>query len=250
MNFLNLALQQASPSCSGPEEGEKSLMHAAASPFGTPCSGRSEGGEKSEISEKTPAVLLADLWTAGFTLHVEGEGLRVSGPGEGLTPERAAAIRRHKRALLGLLSYHLVVDAAGLEEARRTVAASPLVGLDVETAAATAPARKTKKALREALDPCKGRVRLLSLAAGRGVYVIDCAKVDPRPLWPDLSAGDLVGHYLAFDLAFLARLGFAPAGALHDTCLLARLLSAGTKVSAAVSCGAKIAGWLEPKRAR
>jgi DNA polymerase-1 len=93
-----------------------------------------------------------------------------------------------------------------------------LVGLDLETTG---------------LDPRTDRIRLLSLACdtidgGTFVYLVDCFAVDPSPLWEALAAQELVLHNAAFDLRFLARLGFTPAGAVQDTMLLARLLAAGT----------------------
>jgi DNA polymerase-1 len=101
--------------------------------------------------------------------------------------------------------------AAGLDN-------TALVGLDVETTG---------------LDPRTGRVRLLSLAVdtidgGTFCYLLDCFAVDQCPLWEALAGKELVIHNAAFDLAFLARLGFAPSGPVHDTMLLSRLLTAGT----------------------
>jgi DNA polymerase-1 len=86
------------------------------------------------------------------------------------------------------------------------------IGLDTETTG---------------LDPRRNRVRLLTLATDRGTYLIDCFAVDPRPLWELLAERELIAHNAAFDLAFLARLGFTPAATVHDTLLVARLLAAG-----------------------
>jgi DNA polymerase-1 len=103
-----------------------------------------------------------------------------------------------------------------------------LVGLDIETTG---------------LDPRADRVRLLSVATdtidgGTFTYLIDCFAVDPSPLWEALAGKELVLHNAAFDLAFLARRGFAPAGKVRDTMLLAHLLTAGTteKVGLADCC--------------
>jgi DNA polymerase-1 len=100
---------------------------------------------------------------------------------------------------------------AGLDESR-------FVGLDAETTG---------------LDPRADRVRLLSLTidtrdGGRLVYVVDCFALDPSPLWEVLAEKELILHNAAFDLAFLARLGFTPAGRVHDTMILAQLVTAGT----------------------
>jgi DNA polymerase-1 len=96
---------------------------------------------------------------------------------------------------------------------------SKVVGLDLETTG---------------LDPGKDRVRLLSLSCetndgGRFSYLIDCFSQDPAPLWDALAGLQLVIHHAAFDLAFLARLGFTLTGRVHDTMLLAQLLAAGTE---------------------
>jgi hypothetical protein len=78
----------------------------------------------------------------------------------------------------------------------------------------------------DGLNPRKGRIRLLSLATSAGAWLVDCAAVDPRPLFPVLQRLTLVGHNLQFDLQFLAQLGFAP-GRVVDTMLLSQVLHAG-----------------------
>src|SRR5262249_41925442 len=57
-------------------------------------------------------------------------------------------------------------------------------------------------------------------------YVVDCFAVDPAPLWPALAAVPIVGHNLAFDLGFLAPLGFEP-GPCRDTMIMSQVLYAG-----------------------
>src|SRR5262249_43221782 len=54
-------------------------------------------------------------------------------------------------------------------------------------------------------------------------YLVDCFAIDPAPLFPLLAGRQLVGHNLAFDLTFLARLGFEP-GTAHDTMLVSQLV--------------------------
>jgi DNA polymerase I-like protein with 3'-5' exonuclease and polymerase domains len=122
----------------------------------------------------------------------------------------------------------LVTDRAGLEMAAAAVDNTGLVGLDLETTG---------------LDRRTDRVRLLSLACdtidgGTVAYLVDCFAVDPAPLWDLLADKELVLHNAAFDLAFLARLGFTPAGRVRDTMLLAQLLTAGTaeRVTLAACC--------------
>jgi DNA polymerase-1 len=83
------------------------------------------------------------------------------------------------------------------------------------------------------LDPAADRLRLLSLALPDGtVAVIDLfAFPDPtaafEPLRPWLEQAELVGHNLAFDLAFLGRLGLRPERPPFDTLLASQLLHAG-----------------------
>jgi DNA polymerase-1 len=111
-----------------------------------------------------------------------------------------------------------VSDTAGRQVVAAALDDAALVGLDVETTG---------------LHPRTDRVRLLSLSTDtidgeRFTYLLDCFAVDPSPLWEALAGKELVIHNAAFDLAFLARMGFAPSGPVHDTMLLSRLLTAGT----------------------
>jgi DNA polymerase I-like protein with 3'-5' exonuclease and polymerase domains len=114
--------------------------------------------------------------------------------------------------------YLLVQDRAGLEAMTAALEETKLVAIDTETTG---------------LDPGADRVRLLTLNLdttddGRFSYIVDAFRVDLSPLWELLAAKELVLHNAAFDLAFLARLGFIPMGKVYDTMLLAQLLTAGT----------------------
>jgi DNA polymerase-1 len=116
-------------------------------------------------------------------------------------------------------SYLLVRDPAALQAVAAALDNAAWVGLDTETTG---------------LDPRADRVRLLQLAVdtidgGTFTYLVDCFAVDPSRLWNVLAGKELAIHNAAFDLAFLARLGFTPSGPVHDTMLLARLLTAGTR---------------------
>jgi DNA polymerase I-like protein with 3'-5' exonuclease and polymerase domains len=83
------------------------------------------------------------------------------------------------------------------------------------------------------LDPNTDRLRLLSLALPDGtVAVIDLFAFSAptaalEVLRPRLEQAELVGHNLAFDLAFLGRLGLRPARPPFDTLLASQLLHAG-----------------------
>jgi DNA polymerase-1 len=110
-----------------------------------------------------------------------------------------------------------VQDPDGLRAVAAALDNTALVGLDVETTG---------------LGPRTDRVRLLQLAVdtidgGTFAYLVDCFACDPSPLWEALAGKELVIHNAAFDLAFLDRLGFSPAGKVNDTLLLSRLLTAG-----------------------
>jgi DNA polymerase I-like protein with 3'-5' exonuclease and polymerase domains len=105
-------------------------------------------------------------------------------------------------------AWRLVNEQASLLPVLQAVDESVRVGLDTETTG---------------LDPRKDRVRLLTLATDRGVWLVDCFALDPRPLWDLLAERPLIIHNATFDLGFLQRLGFTP-GTVHDTILLSRLL--------------------------
>ena len=79
------------------------------------------------------------------------------------------------------------------------------------------------------LDPRRDRLRLLQLAcqnidSNPLVYVVDCLRVSPVPLFEALADKLLVFHNAAFDLSFLAALGFEPAQPVRCTMILSRLL--------------------------
>jgi DNA polymerase I-like protein with 3'-5' exonuclease and polymerase domains len=102
----------------------------------------------------------------------------------------------------------LVRSPAELAPVAQAVEESVRVGVDCETTG---------------LNPRTDRVRLLSLATDRGIYLIDCFAVDPAPLRDVLAERCVVFHNGLFDLQFLRRMGFVP-GPVADTFLLSRLL--------------------------
>ncbi len=70
-----------------------------------------------------------------------------------------------------------------------------------------------------ALDPRRGKVRLISVAAVGGVRgVVDAVKVNPSPLLDALRCKTLVAHNAVFDLSFLKnRFGYEHDGQVVDT---------------------------------
>jgi DNA polymerase-1 len=116
--------------------------------------------------------------------------------------------------------YTYVCRACGLAAVEAAVEESVAVGLDCETTG---------------LDPRRDRARLLQLApdscAGT-VYLLDLFSLDRvalATLFEALAGVEVVGHNLAFDLAFLAPLGFTPGKPPHDLMIRSRLLTAGTR---------------------
>ncbi len=81
------------------------------------------------------------------------------------------------------------------------------------------------------LDPDQDRVRLIQLAFRNRIVIIDLfAFPDPTsalaPLFHHLQRLEVHGHHLAFDLRFLAKIGFVP-GTVFDTMLASQVLDAG-----------------------
>ena len=105
----------------------------------------------------------------------------------------------------------LITTADNLAELTARLQDERRVALDLETTG---------------LDPHRDRVRLLTLATDRDVWLVDCFEVDPRPLFPVLAEKELVVHNALFDLGFLFELGFelGENGAVLDTMLLSQML--------------------------
>jgi DNA polymerase I-like protein with 3'-5' exonuclease and polymerase domains len=79
------------------------------------------------------------------------------------------------------------------------------------------------------LDPKKDRIRLLSIATGRGTWIVDLLTVDPRGLLDVLKDKMLVVHNAMFDLLFLRQLGYRHHGRVVDTMTLSRMVYAGER---------------------
>jgi DNA polymerase-1 len=186
-------------------------------------------------------ALLSALDRAGVRLFRSGANLCLRGRVKALPSEVIDAARRHKVALLAMLNgkevaprqllrpstnstkpkpdetpsvaFRLITDAAGLAKVATAVRQAEHIAVDCETAG---------------LNPRTDRVRLVQLATGSGVYIVDTFAVDPAPLWPVLAGKELVMHNALFDVAFLASMGLdTSACTLRDTMLLSALLTAG-----------------------
>src|SRR5919107_1669891 len=81
----------------------------------------------------------------------------------------------------------------------------------------------------KALDPRRGKIKLISVAAGSVNALVDVTRVDPRPLLEVLKNKRLVFHNGKFDLSFLRRAySFEHEGEVVDTMILHRLLHFAT----------------------
>lgn len=115
---------------------------------------------------------------------------------------------------------HWLSTPGEVDDALPTLLAAREIGLDTETTG---------------LNPVSDTLRLVQLATGEGVYMLDARVLDPRlltPLFEHPTAGPVfIGHNLKFDLRFLERAGLPmPTGArLFDTMLASQLLSAGER---------------------
>jgi len=143
--------------------------------------------------------------------------------------------RKGTKGTLGPLSGEVPRDGA-LQGASPGAAHPDLVGdaqLVRTEADLQALAEKLQGAERVALDlettglnPREDRVRILSLTISQGSWLVDCSRVDPRPLFPVLANKELIAHNALFELTFLAEMGFelGEDGRVGDTMLMSQLL--------------------------
>jgi len=106
---------------------------------------------------------------------------------------------------------HLIDTEAELQTLLPELQEADRVALDLETTG---------------LDPRQHQVRLLTLATECGTWLVDCFKVDPRPLFSILAEKKLLIHNTLFDLSFLREMGFemSEGGEVIDTMLTSQLL--------------------------
>lgn len=123
-------------------------------------------------------------------------------------------------------NHALITERDRLAELVALLDGAPEVALDTET--------YPLDGSNSALDPRRGRVRLISVAAEGGVGgVVDVTKVHPRPLLEALRGKTLVAHNGKFDLSFLKhRFGYEHDGPVVDTQVLDTILyyAAGPRV--------------------
>jgi hypothetical protein len=213
------------PDDDDPDDDPGRAGGADESPDGTPPAGGIPQGKRGFVSSDNRQCENGELPHPGSSDGPAGEvssappGVSSAPPGEDSTPEERHGTGPENRADTTDETHSrgggwaLVVDTEQLDAARAAVDETAVVGLDCETTG---------------LDPRADRVRLLALDCetidgGRYRYLIDCFAVDPSPLWQALAGRRVVMHNGAFDLQFLAALGFAP-GAVSDTMLLSQLV--------------------------
>jgi hypothetical protein len=105
----------------------------------------------------------------------------------------------------------LVHTEADLQALAEVFQSAERVGLDLETTG---------------LDPREDQVRIISLTTTQGTWLVDCSRVDPRPLFPVLANKELIAHNAVFELTFLSEMGFelGEGSRVGDTMLMSQLL--------------------------
>ena len=123
----------------------------------------------------------------------------------------------------------LIVNSERLAEFSTSLRAFDEIALDTETY----PQDDTNSAL----DPRRGQIRLVSVAAGGGIGgVVDVREIDSGPLLEVLQEKLLVVHNAAFDLSFLRRtFSYEHDGPVFDTQVIDSVLhyAAGPRVEKA-----------------
>lgn len=116
-------------------------------------------------------------------------------------------------------------------EVLRLIDRAHLLAFDFETAGPVG------KSMDGALEPRRGRVRLLSLSDGEMSLVMDCFEHDLRAVLPALHGRHLIIHNASFDLAWCWRYGLRDLPQTTCTYLLAQVLCAGEGERGFPPCG-------------
>jgi hypothetical protein len=126
-------------------------------------------------------------------------------------------------------SYQYIITdeaLAGVIEAVRET--TTLIGVDIETAGDTEEAQ---------LDPAAGDIRLIQIATGKTLAVIDVFKVSSegvRRLMRELEGKEVVAHHASFEESWLStKYGYTPNEPLHDTEVMSRVLVGALRIISA-----------------
>lgn len=123
--------------------------------------------------------------------------------------------------------YTLIRTTEALQSALPVLMHADVIALDVETAIAEGTTFDLKKN-QTALNPRRGRLRLIQLGIPAHTFIIDAFAVDSAPLAP-LFAGpaEFVAHNATFELGWLRAAGLPLPQKMTDTMVLAKLVDAG-----------------------
>lgn len=106
--------------------------------------------------------------------------------------------------------------------------AAPGIALDCETAHASDITWADEPTAKTALNPRRGRLRLVQLSDGARCYLVDAFAVDLAPLAALLDGEhEWIGHNIAFDLGWLAACGLPIPDRVYCTMLASQILDAG-----------------------
>lgn len=153
--------------------------------------------------------------TASETSHLRASNGKGAGPAATAILHRASACEE----LEATKKYEkIATDERGLARLAASIENERDVAVDLETF----PPDK-------ALDPRRGKIKLISVATGGVNALVDATRVDPGPLLEVLKNKRLIFHNAKFDLSFLRRAsGFEHEGEVVDTMILHRLLHFAT----------------------
>ena len=81
------------------------------------------------------------------------------------------------------------------------------------------------------LHPRKGTIRLVQVSNGVETYVVDAARVDPRPVFEALAAKPVLCHNAAFEWGWIYHHHGIELGRVGDTMLMRQLTACGNAPS-------------------